>query len=155
MTAFAAARIGLRRAVVVLQRDHVGLRAEMAGKVENVAHRGGAERVDRLRIVADDRQAASGRLEVQQNRGLKAVSVLVFIDQHVIEARRNIVRDCAFRHHLCPVEQEIVVIENVLFLLRFNIGANSRRSSVSHSAHHGKKRAQHFSERCSALTARE
>ena len=47
----------LRRAVVVLQRDQLGRRREVAGKVEDVAHRGGAERVDRLGVVADDREA--------------------------------------------------------------------------------------------------
>jgi hypothetical protein len=47
----------LRRAVVAIERDDVCWRQELVGKVEDVAHGRSAERVDRLGVVADHRQA--------------------------------------------------------------------------------------------------
>ena len=47
----------LRRAVVLLELDHARV-GEVVLEVEDVAHVGAAEAVDRLRIVADDRQVA-------------------------------------------------------------------------------------------------
>ena len=47
----------LGRAIISIERDDVGGRRQLVGKVEDVAHGRGAERVDRLGVVADDRQA--------------------------------------------------------------------------------------------------
>ena len=104
----------LRRAVILLERDDVGARAEMAGKVEDVAHGRGAKRIDRLRVVADDGQALAVRPQRQQHRGLELVGVLIFVDQHVIEALGDFRRDRRLLHHVRPIEQEIVVIEHML-----------------------------------------
>ena len=49
---------GAARTVVALERHHMRRRIEGAGKIEDVAHRRGAEGIDRLRIVADHSQAA-------------------------------------------------------------------------------------------------
>jgi hypothetical protein len=43
------------------------------------------------------------------NRG--AVRVLVFVDHDVIEAPADVVGESTIRDHLCPVEQEVVVID--------------------------------------------
>ena len=48
----------LRRAVVAVERDDVGGRRELPGEVEDVAHGRGAERIDRLGVVADHGEAA-------------------------------------------------------------------------------------------------
>ena len=93
-----------------------------AGKVENVAHRRGAERIDRLGVVADDRQAAAAGLQRQQDRGLQPVGVLVFVDQDVVEAAADVVGELGIADRLRPVEQQVVVIENVLRLLGLDIG---------------------------------
>ncbi len=122
MTPLAAARIGLRRAVVAIERDDLGRRVEVLREVEDVAHVGGAERVDRLRVVADDGEAAPVALQRQQDRGLQPVGVLVFVDQHVIEAAADVLGDGRVGNHLCPVEQQVVVIEHVLALLGFDVG---------------------------------
>ena len=73
-------------------------------------------------VVADHRQAAASGLERQQDRGLQAVRVLILIDQDVIEAAADVVGQAGVADHLRPVEQEVVVIENVLLLLGFDIG---------------------------------
>ncbi len=112
----------LRRTVVAIEGDDFCLRAELAGKIQNVAHGRGAKRIDRLRVVADDRQSASAGLQRQQDRRLQTVGVLIFVDHHVIEARADLFRQRRLRHRLRPVEQQIVVIEHVLLLLRLDIG---------------------------------
>ncbi len=71
----------------------VGRRAEGGGKIEDVAHGRGAEGIDRLRVVADDGQAAPVGLQRQQDRGLQAVGVLVFVDQHMVEAAADLGRE--------------------------------------------------------------
>ena len=81
----------LGRAVVAIERDHVSGGTEMAGKVEDVAHRRGAERIDRLGVVADDGEPAPVWLQRQQDRSLQAVGVLVFVDQHMIEAAADVI----------------------------------------------------------------
>ena len=115
----------LRRAVILLERHDVGARAEMTGKIEDVAHRRGAKRIDRLRVVADDGQALAVRPQRQQHRGLELVGVLIFVDQHVIEARGDFLGDRGLLHHVRPIEQEVVVIEHVLLLLDLDIAART------------------------------
>ena len=111
----------LGRPVVSLQRDDLGHGAEVSGEVENVADRRGAERIDRLRVVADDSQSAPVRLEGKQDRFLQPVRILILVDHDVIETRGDLLRDGALRHHLRPVEQQIVVIEDVLLLFGFDV----------------------------------
>ena len=67
ITAFAAARIGARRAVVALERHHPRRRLEPPGKVEDVAHLRRPEPVDRLRVVAHHRHAPA--VGLQRRRG--------------------------------------------------------------------------------------
>ena len=65
----------LRRAIIAIERDDVGRRRELVGKIQDVAHGRGTERINRLGVVADNRQAAASGLERQQNRGLQPVRV--------------------------------------------------------------------------------
>ena len=53
---------------------------------------------------------------------MQAIGVLIFVDQHVIEAAADLFGDQRIAHHLRPVEQEVVVIEHVLGLLGLDIG---------------------------------
>ena len=87
----------LGRAVIAIERDDLGRRAELGGKIEDVAHGRGAEGIDRLRVVADDGQAPAAGLQRQQDRGLQPVGVLIFIDQHMIELAADIRRRAADR----------------------------------------------------------
>ena len=155
ITALAAVRIGLRRAIIAVERDDACGRRKLLGKVEDVAHRRGAERVDRLGVVADDRQAAAAGLESQQDGGLQAVGVLILIDQHVVEAAADVIGQAGVADHLRPVEQEVVVIEHVLLLLGFDIGREQSLSSAAHPAHHGYEVPMTCSIGISALTHRE
>ena len=47
---------------------------------------------------------------------------MVLVYEHVIEAAADIVGDGRVRHHLRPVEKEVVIVENVVLLLGLDIG---------------------------------
>jgi hypothetical protein len=98
-------------------------RREKPRKIENVAHRRGAKRINRLGVVTDDGESLAIGLERNKDRSLQPVGVLIFIDQHVIEPRANVTGDLAHLHRLRPVEEQIIVIEYVLPLLGLYIGA--------------------------------
>ena len=104
----------LGRAIVLLEPQHRGGRREMTGEVEDVAHGRGAKAVDRLGVVADHGETAPIRLEPQQDFRLKRVGILIFVDQDEIEAARHVRGDRSERHHVRPVQQQIVVIEHPL-----------------------------------------
>jgi hypothetical protein len=58
----------LRRTIVAVEGDDLCPRTELLGKIENVANGGSPEGIDRLRIVANDCETPSSRLQRQQNR---------------------------------------------------------------------------------------
>src|SRR3954468_7547548 len=89
---------------------------------KDVAPRRPPEGIDRLRVVTYDGQTTPGRLQGQQDRRLQAIRILILIDQHMIKTRCDVFRDRALNHHLSPVEQEIVVVQYVLLLLRLHVG---------------------------------
>ncbi len=137
----------LRRAVIALERGRFGARAELAGKIQNVADRGGTKRVDRLRVVAHHREAVAVRLQPQKDRSLQAVGVLIFVHQHVVEALADVGGERRLRHHLRPIEQEIVVVEHVLALLGLDIGRKQLAQLAFPSGAPRKERAQHLLQR--------
>ena len=147
MTALAAARIGLRRAVVALERDDLGRRVEVRGEIEDVAHRRGAEGVDRLRVVADHGEAAPVGLQRQQDRGLQAVGVLVLVDQDVVEAAADLLGERRLGDHLRPVEQQVVVVEHVLALLGLDVGGEQLPQLLRPRRAPGERGVQHVVER--------
>ena len=113
----------LGRTVIAIERHHARGRREALRKVEDVAHRRRPERIDRLGVVADHRHTPPVRLHREQDRGLQPVGVLVLVDEHVVEARADLARERGFADHVRPVEQQVVVVEHVLRLLRVDVGA--------------------------------
>src|SRR5205823_5510917 len=61
----------LCRAIVALERNDLRRRAELCGEVEDVSDIRGTERVNRLRVIADDGQSAAAGLERQNDRSLE------------------------------------------------------------------------------------
>ena len=112
----------LRRTIIAIERDDLGGRTELTGEVEDVTDGRGAKRIDRLRVIPDDGEAASIGFQRQQDRRLEAVGVLIFVDEDMVEAAADIVGEARVAHSLRPVEQEIIVIEDVLPLLGLHIG---------------------------------
>ncbi len=74
----------LGAAVVLFQLDDRRPR-KLFGKVEDVADRGPAKRIDRLGVVPDHGQARAVRAKLLEDSGLDGVRVLVLIDQDAVE----------------------------------------------------------------------
>jgi hypothetical protein len=83
------------------------------------------------------------RLELEQDRGLEPVGVLILVDQHMIEPAGDIGGDRRLAHHLGPVEQQIVVVEHVLALLGIEIGRKQRPQLVFPGAAPRERSSQH------------
>ena len=111
----------LRRAIVAGKRDDRRSRAELMREVEDVAHGRGAEGIDRLGIVADHREPGAIGLERQQDRRLQPVGVLILVHQDMIEAAGDLAGERVLAEHRRPIEEKVIVIEDVLALLGLDI----------------------------------
>ena len=85
-SSFAASRIGLRRAVVLFELEDLRAR-EVFLEAQDHAVVAAAPRVDRLIVVADDRDVAVLLGERRDEAVLRVVDVLVLVDQDVLELR--------------------------------------------------------------------
>ena len=81
-----------RRAVVGLEPDDPRARVAL-GEADQVVARGAGERVDRLVLVADDRQVLAAAEPRVEERGLERVGVLVFVDREPAVAVADLGRD--------------------------------------------------------------
>ena len=50
------------------------------------------------------------------------ICILIFVDKHMVEHGVDVPSEFGHLHQLGPIEQEIVIVEDVLFLLGFDIG---------------------------------
>ena len=116
------AELDVLNAIIAFERDDRGRWRDAARKVEDVPHGCGTKRIDRLRVIADDGEPGPIRTQRQQDFGLKPVGVLVLVDENVIKASADIGGDGRLRHRVTPVQEEVVVIENVVSLLSCNVG---------------------------------
>ncbi|MCX6372642.1 MAG: hypothetical protein NTX16_06090 [Actinobacteria bacterium] len=109
-----------RGAVVARERAHLG-----AGKaqleIEDVAHRGGAERVDCLRVVADAGDPRAAGPQQGDDVGLESVGVLELVDQHVVEALAHAGAAGRIGEEPAPEQQQVVVVEHLLLLLEVGV----------------------------------
>ncbi len=105
-----------RGAVVLRERGDVGA-GEALLEVEDVAHRGRAEAVDGLGVVADAGDAGAVGPQQADDVGLERVGVLVFVDQDVVEALAYAGAARRIGQQAAPEEQQVVVVQDLLFLL--------------------------------------
>ncbi len=156
ITALAAVEDLRRRAVVLLQRDDARRRSEQAGEVEDVADLGGAEGVDRLRVVADHGHPAAVGLQPGEDRRLQPVGVLVLVDQHMVEPPadlgRELRRPASSRPSRAGGRRSRAPRSPASPRRRPRRAA---RSSASQSAHQGKCRRSTGPSSAWALTTRE
>ncbi len=113
---------GLGRAVVAIERNHFGAAGESVGEAGDVADLGGAKTVDRLGVVAHHGETGAVGPQRQEDLGLERVGVLVLVDQDVIEALAHRPRQIRLAHQERPVEQQVVVVQHLLALLRHHVG---------------------------------
>ena len=116
-------------AVVAFQGDDGGV-GELRGKVEDVPHRGRAERVDGLGVVAHHGDTVAVGPEQADDLGLQRVGVLVFVHQHAIEAGPHRGARRAVLEEAAPEQQEIVVVEHGLLGLAVDVAAEQRPQVV-------------------------
>ena len=90
--------------------------------VDFVAHFGGAEAVYALRMVTDDGKVAIERPHAMGNGELQPVGVLIFVREDVIEPFVQESDERLVAKQMKPIEEEIVVIKRMPFLLCFGIG---------------------------------
>ena len=110
--------------IVFLERDDTRSRLKLVGKVEDVAHGRGPEGINRLGVIADHHYPTTVGLQPEQYGRLNPIRVLVLlVDQQVIKPGPNFRGQLFVFQHLGPVQQQIVVIENVLPLLGRHIFA--------------------------------
>jgi hypothetical protein len=81
----------------------------------------GAEAVDALRIVTHDGEVAIERPHAMENGELQPVGVLIFVREDVIEPFVQESDERLVAKEMKPVEEEIVVIEHMSFLLCFGV----------------------------------
>ena len=98
----------------------------MLGEVEDVARARRAEAVDRLEVVAHDRQLAARISEAAHDVDLDAVDVLVLVHEHVLEAVAHRRSDDLIARERAPVEQQIVEVEHAQGTLARAVGAEAR-----------------------------
>jgi len=89
----------------------------LIGKAENVLNFRGTERVDRLRIVTDHRDAFAVRFQRIQYSRLHEIRILILVDQHMVKRRPNLFGEFLFGNKMLPVKQQIVVVERLALLL--------------------------------------
>ena len=73
-----------------------------------------AERVDALRVVADDRDVAVAAAHAAKHARLEQVRVLVFVDENVVVQAGDAVGERRrLLEHQRPEEQQIVVVDEI------------------------------------------
>ncbi len=78
---------------------------------------------------------------------MQAVGVLIFVDQNMVEPAADVVRQRRLGDGLGPVEQKVVVIENVLRLLGLDVSREQIAQLRPPSRAPGKRVSQHLVER--------
>ena len=131
ITAFDKPKDRRGRSVIAFELDD-GRAGEPVRELQDVAHRRGAEPVDRLRVVADDRQVAVGpeRSHRREDVGLDRVRVLVLVHEDVVEHPRELRPGNRRRRECFPEQEQVVVVEGLLRALTFDVRPEDQADPV-------------------------
>ena len=119
-----------RCGTIVALEPHDSCPGEPCGEIQDIADRGRTERVDGLGVVADHGHVSRRPVHVPQDVGLEGVGVLVLVHQEVIEHRLQSGSGDGVGRHRSPVQQEVVVVDDVLPPLASDVGAEDRADAV-------------------------
>jgi len=133
-------------AVVARQRAHLGPRKAQL-EIEDVAHRGGAEGVDGLGVVADAGDAGAARAQQRDDVGLQSIRILKLVDQHVIEAFTHAGAAGRIGEEPAPEEQQVVVVEHLLLLFEVGVAGEELGQALFGRQAPGERRVQHLVQR--------
>ncbi len=128
------------------QRDDLGA-GEALLEVEDVAHRGGAEGVDGLRVVADAGDARAVRAQQADDVGLQRVGVLELVHEHVVETLAHAGAAGRVGEQAAPEEQQVVVVQDLLLLLGVGVGGEELGQALLGGQAPGEGRVQHLVQR--------
>ena len=137
---------GRRGAVVPRERRDVGA-GEALLEVEDVAHRGGAEAVDGLRVVPDAGDAGAVGPQQADDVGLQRVGVLVLVDEDVVEALAHAGAARRVGEQAAPEEQQVVVVQHLLLLLGVGVRGEELRQPFFGRQAPRERRVQHLVQR--------
>ena len=112
---------GLRRAVILFERDDLRRWHVLIRKTEDVFNLCGAERIDRLRIVTNNRNADPVGFQRIQNLRLNEIRILILIDKYVVEPRADFFCEFSLGDKVSPVQEQVVVIEHLATLLALHV----------------------------------
>ncbi len=76
---------GLGRPVILFERDRFCRGLKLPREFEDIVDPGGAESINRLRIITHDGQACTRWYERVKNLRLQVIRILIFVDENVIE----------------------------------------------------------------------
>ena len=139
-------------AEVSLEADHRSPR-EGGRDVVQVRGIGPAEAVDRLRVVADDGQAAAARAHQGHDVDLQRVHVLVLVDEHVVESGGDAGADDGVRQQGAPAQQQIVEVEQTMRALASRVGTEQVRDGVHARLYPGEVVGEHLTQRPAGVDA--
>ena len=94
--------------------NDAGSRLELVGKVEDVADGRGPEGINCLGVIADHHHPTTVGPQFQQYFGLKPVSILIFVHQDMVKPVSYFRGQLFVFQHFRPVEQQIIIIEDIL-----------------------------------------
>ena len=143
----------LARAIVGLQ-NHGRRRRKHLIELENVARLRGAERVQRLRIVADHRDARVIAPQRGEDVHLEAVDVLVLVHEHVIERARETRTETIVLRRRPPEEQQIVEVHEPRRSLPLHVAPADRRDLVDALLRPGRDLGDHRRQRAARVYRR-
>ncbi len=95
-------------------------------KLEDVPRARRTKPVDRLKVVADDRQPRVPQTQARDDVDLQPVHVLVLVNQHVIEVLGDHRADYIIREQCVPIQQQVIEIEHPESTLAQAVGAEDR-----------------------------
>ena len=98
--------------------------------VEEVPRARAAEAVDRLRVVAHDREARVGAAQRAQHVDLERVHVLVLVDAHVVDLGRELRAEPVVGSGRAPVEEQVVEVDEAEHALAVHVRAADRRDRL-------------------------
>ena len=79
-----------------------------------------------------------------QNLCLKAIGVLIFVNENMVEPVADGFGDLRLSHHLRPEQQQVIVINDILLLFRPRVGSKKIGKIIRPLAAPGKLFGQHL-----------
>ena len=135
----------LRRAVVALERHGVRT-GDLEGEVEDVPRAGGAEAVDRLKVVSDYGHLRAPAAQAEHDVCLQAVYVLILVHEDVVEGPSHTPPDHLVPGERAPMHQQVVEVQQAELALARAVCLKRGRERVAMAGAPGEMLGEHLAE---------